>query len=49
VSAANSQLDTPLVWASLIVLSAPGMALCGPVVLAEKSPDAGGPEAEEKH
>ena len=49
MSAANSQLDTPLVWASLIVLSAPGMALYGPVVLAEKSPDAGGPEAEEKH
>ena len=47
--AANSQLDTPLVWASLIVLSALGMALYSPVVLAEKTPDAGGgPEAEEK-
>jgi NitT/TauT family transport system permease protein len=33
---ANSQLNTPLVWASLIVLSALGMALYGIVVLAEK-------------
>jgi NitT/TauT family transport system permease protein len=32
---ANSQLDTPLVWASLIVLSALGMVLYGIVVLAE--------------
>ena len=33
---ANSQLNTPLVWASLIVLSALGMLLYGVVVLAEK-------------
>jgi NitT/TauT family transport system permease protein len=33
---ANSQLNAPLVWASLIVLSALGMALYGAVVLAEK-------------
>ncbi|MEW6453934.1 MAG: ABC transporter permease [Pseudomonadota bacterium] len=33
---ANSQLDTPLVWASLIVLSVLGMLLYGAVVLAEK-------------
>jgi NitT/TauT family transport system permease protein len=32
---ANSQLNTPLVWASLIVLSALGMVLYGIVVLAE--------------
>jgi ABC-type nitrate/sulfonate/bicarbonate transport system permease component len=50
VCAANSQLDTPLVWASLIVLSALGMALYSPVVLAEKRPlMPAGPEAEEKH
>jgi hypothetical protein len=42
VCAANSQRDTPLVWTSLIVLSALGMALYGPVVLAEKTSDAGG-------
>jgi NitT/TauT family transport system permease protein len=33
---ANSQLNTPLVWAALIVLSALGMALYGGVVVAEK-------------
>jgi NitT/TauT family transport system permease protein len=33
---ANSQLNSPLVWASLIVLSALGMLLYGLVVLAEK-------------
>lgn len=33
---ANSQLDTPLVWASLVVLSILGMLLYGAVVLAEK-------------
>jgi NitT/TauT family transport system permease protein len=33
---ANSQLNTPLVWAALIVLSALGMLLYGIVVLAEK-------------
>ncbi len=33
---ANSQLDTPLVWASLTVLSVLGMILYGVVVLAEK-------------
>jgi NitT/TauT family transport system permease protein len=33
---ANSQLNTPLVWASLIVLSVLGMALYGIVVLTEK-------------
>jgi NitT/TauT family transport system permease protein len=33
---ANSQLNSPLVWASLVVLSALGMALYGAVVLAEK-------------
>ena len=32
---ANSQLNTPLVWAALIVLSALGMVLYGIVVLAE--------------
>jgi NitT/TauT family transport system permease protein len=32
---ANSQLNTPLVWAALIVLSALGMALYGIVVVAE--------------
>jgi NitT/TauT family transport system permease protein len=34
--AANSQLDAPLVWASLVVLSLLGMVLYGAVVLAEK-------------
>ena len=34
--AANSQLDAPLVWASLVVLSVLGMLLYGAVVLAEK-------------
>jgi hypothetical protein len=48
VCAANSQLDTPLVWASLIVLSALGMALYGPVVR-RRPRMPGGPEAEEKH
>ena len=43
---ANSQLNTPLVWASLIVLSVLGMILYGAVVLAEKifmpwAPDSG--------
>jgi NitT/TauT family transport system permease protein len=33
---ANSQLNTPLVWAALIVLSALGMVLYGGVVMAEK-------------
>ena len=33
---ANSQLNTPLVWASLVVLSVLGMLLYGAVVLAEK-------------
>jgi len=33
---ANSQLNTPLVWAALVVLSALGMLLYGAVVLAEK-------------
>jgi NitT/TauT family transport system permease protein len=33
---ANSQLNSPLVWASLVVLSVLGMALYGAVVLAEK-------------
>jgi NitT/TauT family transport system permease protein len=33
---ANSQLNTPLVWAALIVLSVLGMILYGAVVLAEK-------------
>jgi NitT/TauT family transport system permease protein len=33
---ANSQLNGPLVWASLVVLSALGMLLYGMVVLAEK-------------
>ena len=33
---ANSQLNTPLVWAALIVLSALGMVLYGIVVVAEK-------------
>ena len=43
---ANSQLNTPLVWASLVVLSVLGMILYGAVVLAEKilmpwAPDSG--------
>jgi NitT/TauT family transport system permease protein len=43
---ANSQLNTPLVWAALIVLSVLGMLLYGVVVLAEKilmpwAPDSG--------
>ncbi|MCC6780745.1 MAG: ABC transporter permease [Hyphomicrobiales bacterium] len=43
---ANSQLNGPLVWASLVVLSALGMVLYGAVVLAEKllmpwAPDSG--------
>ncbi len=33
---ANSQLNTPLAWASLVVLSVLGMILYGAVVLAEK-------------
>jgi NitT/TauT family transport system permease protein len=33
---ANSQLNSPLVWASLVVLSVLGMVLYGAVVLAEK-------------
>jgi NitT/TauT family transport system permease protein len=33
---ANSQLNTPLVWAALIVLSVLGMVLYGIVVVAEK-------------
>ena len=32
---ANSQVDTPLVWASLVFFSALGMILFGMVVLAE--------------
>ena len=33
---ANSQVDTPLVWASLAFLSALGMIMFGMVVLAER-------------
>jgi NitT/TauT family transport system permease protein len=33
---ANSQLNTPLAWAALVVLSVLGMILYGAVVLAER-------------
>jgi NitT/TauT family transport system permease protein len=46
---ANSQLNTPLVWASLVVLSILGMVLYGAVVLAEKILMPWAPEAEQKH
>lgn len=46
---ANSQLNTPLVWASLVVLSILGMLLYGAVVLAEKILMPWAPEAEQKH
>ncbi len=45
---ANSQLNTPLVWASLIVLSVLGMVLYGAVVLAEKILMPWGAQAEQK-
>ena len=46
---ANSQLNTPLVWASLIVLSMLGMILYGVVVLAEKFLMPWGPDSGHKH
>jgi NitT/TauT family transport system permease protein len=45
---ANSQLNTPLVWASLVVLSMLGMLLYAAVVLAEKILMPWGPQAEHK-
>jgi NitT/TauT family transport system permease protein len=42
---ANSQLNTPLAWASLVVLSVLGMILYGAVVLAEKILMPWGPDA----
>ena len=42
---ANSQLNTPLAWASLVVLSVLGMILYGAVVLAEKILMPWGPES----
>jgi NitT/TauT family transport system permease protein len=46
---ANSQLNTPLVWAALIVLSALGMALYGGVVVAEKILMPWGVDSSQKH
>ena len=45
---ANSQLNTPLVWASLVVLSVLGMVLYGAVVLAEKILMPWGPDSGHK-
>jgi NitT/TauT family transport system permease protein len=45
---ANSQLNTPLVWASLVVLSVLGMGLYGMVVLAEKIMMPWGPDSGHK-
>ena len=45
---ANSQLNTPLVWASLVVLSVLGMILYGAVVLAEKILMPWGPDSGHK-
>jgi NitT/TauT family transport system permease protein len=45
---ANSQLNTPLVWASLVVLSILGMILYGAVVLAEKILMPWGPDSGHK-
>jgi NitT/TauT family transport system permease protein len=46
---ANSQLNSPLVWASLVVLSVLGMILYGVVVLAEKIIMPWGPESAHRH
>jgi NitT/TauT family transport system permease protein len=46
---ANSQLNTPLVWASLVVLSVLGMVLYGAVVLAEKIFMPWAPDGGHKH
>jgi NitT/TauT family transport system permease protein len=46
---ANSQLNSPLVWASLIVLSVLGMVLYGAVVLAEKILTPWAPDSGHKH
>ncbi len=46
---ANSQLNSPLVWASLIVLSALGIVLYGLVVLAEKILMPWAPQEGAKH
>jgi NitT/TauT family transport system permease protein len=46
---ANSQLDTPLVWASLVILSVLGMILYGAVVLAEKIFMPWAPDSGHKH
>ena len=45
---ANSQLNTPVVWASLVVLSVLGMILYGAVVLAEKILMPWGPDSAHK-
>jgi NitT/TauT family transport system permease protein len=45
---ANSQLNTPLVWAALVVLSVLGMLLYGAVVLAEKILMPWGPDSGHK-
>jgi NitT/TauT family transport system permease protein len=46
---ANSQLDSPLVWASLVILSVLGMVLYGVVVLAEKIFMPWAPDASTRH
>jgi len=46
---ANSQLDSPLVWASLVILSVLGMVLYGVVVLAEKIFMPWAPDASARH
>ena len=46
---ANSQLNTPLVWASLVVLSVLGMILYAAVVAAEKILMPWAPDGDHKH
>lgn len=46
---ANSQLDSALVWASLVILSVLGMALYGAVVIAEKLLMPWAAQADAKH
>jgi NitT/TauT family transport system permease protein len=46
---ANSQLDSPLVWASLLILSLLGIILYGAVAIAEKLLMPWAPDAEHRH